>query len=227
MDLEMKNENSPKTEFPSRDEHRGRARSGWSLLVLAFACHASVQADANVSGAADSDSDEQLKSFDRPLEHPASAPEPLQEGVAGAGHALFGARHDLSYAGPKSATCACLAVALRDHAKDTAFAWELEEPQLEPSSQWIVALTSNQVPCDESPSGTLGASYQGYVTDGNDVVIYVEALGEGRPMTNGAIIPRPKPNGGVFVESTNAIYGKPLDGKSKRCKLPAPGSSAP
>jgi hypothetical protein len=224
MDLEMKNENSPKTEFPSRHEQRRRrAGSGGLLLVLALACHASVQADANVSGTGDSDSDQPLKSFDRPLEQPASAPEPLQEGVAAAGHALYGARHDLSYAGPKSATCACLAVALRDRAKDTAFAWELEEPQLEPSSQWIIALTSNEVPCNESPAGTLGASYQGYVTDGNDVVVYVEALGEGRPMTNGAIIPRPKPNGGVFVESTNAIYGKPLDGKSKRCKLTSPG----
>jgi hypothetical protein len=194
-----------------------------SLLVLALACHASVQADANVSGAANEESDEPIKSFDRPLEHPVTAPEPLSEGVASSGHALFGARHDLSYAGPKSATCACLAVALRDQAKDAAFTWELEEPQLEPSSQWIVALSSNEVPCDTAPSGTLGASYQGYVTDGNDVVIYVEALGEGRPMTSGAIIPRPKPSGNVYVESTNAIYGKPLDGKSKRCKLPSPG----
>jgi hypothetical protein len=57
--------------------------------------------------------------------------------------------------------------------------------------------------------------------------VYVEALGEGRPPTNGAIIPRPKPSGSVFVESTNAIYGKALDGKSKRCKLPAPGSAKP
>jgi hypothetical protein len=227
MDVEMKNENIPKTESTSGREHRAPVWSGRALLVLAFACHATVQADANVSGAGDSESDGKIKSFDRPLEQPATAPEPLQDGVAGAGHALFGARHDLSYAGPKSATCACLAVALRDSARDTAFAWELEEPQLEPSSQWIIALTSNQVPCDASPTGTLGASYQGYVTDGNDVVIYVEALGEGRPMTNGAIIPRPKPSGGVFVESTNAIYGKPLDGKSKRCKLPAPGSVNP
>jgi hypothetical protein len=218
----MKNDSSPETESSSRDERRGTERMGWSWLVLALACHASVQADANVSGK--EPSDEEVKSFDRPLEHPVSAPEALSEGVAGSGHALFGARHDLSYAGPKSATCACLAVALRDQAKDTAFAWELDEPQLEPSSQWIVALSSNEVPCDAAPSGTLGASYQGYVTEGNDVVIYVEALGEGRPMTSGAIIPRPKPSGSVFVESTNAIYGKPLDGKSKRCKLPSPGT---
>jgi len=63
------------------------------------------------------------------------------------------------------------------------------------------------------------------VLDGNDVVVYVEALGEGRPMTNGAIIPRPKPSGSVFVEPTNAVYGKPLEGKNKRCKIAAPGAS--
>ena len=194
-----------------------------ALWIVTLACKASVQADANVSGEVSPDPAE-IKSYDRPLETPATAPAPVDEGLPGDAFALFGARHDLSYAGPKSATCACLAVALRDSPQDSAFAWEMEEPRLEPTSQWIIALSSNEVPCDGPPSGTLGASYQGYGTEGNDVVIYVEALGEGRPMTNGAIIPKPKANGAVFVESTNAVYGRPLDGKSKRCKLSLPGA---
>lgn len=193
-----------------------------SLAVLA--CKASVQADANVStdGAA---SDEEIKSFDRPLETPAKAPDPPSDHVGGPNHALLGARHDLGYAGPKTAACTCLAVALSDQPQNTSFVWELEAPRLEPTSQWIIALSSSDVPCDGAPSGTLGASYQGYVQDGNDVVVYVEALGEGRPMTNGAIIPRPKPSGSVFVEPTNAVYGKPLEGKNKRCKIAAPGTT--
>ena len=195
------------------------------LWIMTFACQASVQADAEMSGNASSDPEE-IKSFDRPMENAVTAPAPVDEGLAGNEYALLGARHDLNYSGPKSPTCACLAVALRDSANDSAFAWELEAPRLEPSSQWIIALSSNEVPCDATPSGTLGASYQGYTTEGNDVVVYVEALGEGRPMTNGAIIPRPKPNGSVFVESTNGVYGKPIDGKSKRCKLSAPGAPA-
>ncbi len=197
----------------------------WLTLVLAIACQASVQADARVSGNGD-ESGEPLKSFDQPLESGASAP-PVENDFVATEYALLGARHDLGYAGPKTASCACLAVALRDHAKDAAFVWELEEPRLEPSSQWIIALSSNEVPCDSPPSGTLGASYQGYVTEGNDVVVYVEALGEGRPMTNGAIIPRPKPTGSILIEPTNGVYGKPLDGKGKRCKLSAPGSPQP
>jgi hypothetical protein len=200
----------------------------WLTLVLAVACQASVQADARVSGDEDEEgSGEPLKSFDRPIEAGSSAPHAVEDDFVAGEYALLGARHDLSYAGPKSASCACLAVALRDQAKDNAFTWELGEPRLEPSSQWIIALSSNEVPCDSPPSGTLGASYQGYVTEGNDVVVYVEALGEGRPMTNGAIIPRPKPTGSVFVEPTNGVYGKPLEGKSKRCKLSPPGGTTP
>lgn len=196
-------------------------RGSWLALILSFACQASVQADARVSG--DTEADENIKSFDRPLETPETPSATADNDFVG-GYALLGARHDLNYSGPKSPTCACLAVALRDQAKDAAFQWELEEPRVEPTSQWIIALSSNDVPCDAAPAGTLGASYQGYGTDGNDVVVYVEALGEGRPMTNGAIIPRPKATGSVFVEPTNAVYGRPLEGKNKRCKLNAPGS---
>jgi hypothetical protein len=199
-------------------------RGSWLPILLSFACQASVQADAR---AGTGDPDEELASYDRPLEASTTPPSPTESDFVGGDYALFGARHDLNYAGPKTPTCACLAVALRDQPKDAAFQWELEEPRLEPSTQWIIALSSNEVPCDAPPRGTLGASYQGYGTEGNDVVVYVEALGEGRPMTNGAIIPRPKASGSVFVEPTNAVYGKPLQGKTKRCKLNAPGSPNP
>jgi hypothetical protein len=211
---------------------RGRAARAARFVSLlgalaALACRASVQADAKVGGDADgtAPSDEEIKSFDRPLETPAHAPDAPSDHVTGPHHALLGARHDLGYAGPKTAACACLAVALSDQPHDAAFVWELEAPRLEPASQWIIALSSSDVPCDGAPGGTLGASYQGYALDGDDVVVYVEALGEGRPMTNGAIIPRPKPSGAVFVEPTNAVYGRPLDGKGKRCKIAAPGAS--
>jgi hypothetical protein len=192
--------------------------------LLALACQASVQADARASTR---ERDDEIKSYDRPMEAPVTPPAPPEDDLVTGGYALLGARHDLSYAGSKAPACTCLAVALRDQAQDTAFQWQLEAPRLEPSTQWIIALSSNDVPCDSPPKGTLGASYQGYGTDGNDVVVYVEALGEGRPMTNGAIIPRPKASGSVFVEPTNAVYGKPLEGKSKRCKLEPPGSGKP
>jgi len=213
---------------PGRDAWLGH-RAGAALAIARFAavaavalgCKGSVQADARVGGK------EEIASYDRPLEGPQKTSQAPEHDITHPEYALLGARHDLNYAGPKSAACTCLAVALRDQPGDAAFQWELEAPRLEPNTQWIIALSSNEVPCDAPPGGTLGASYQGYGTEGNDVVVYVEALGEGRPMTNGAIIPRPKPTGSVFVESTNAVYGKPLDGKNKRCKLPAPGGAKP
>ena len=99
-------------------------------------------------------------------------------------------------------------------------------PRLDPNTQWVLAFSSSGVNCDAPPAGTLGASYQGYAVEGNDVVVYVEALGEGRPMTSGAIIPRPIGNGSVLIEPAGAIYGKPLEGKAKRCKIAA-ASAAP
>jgi hypothetical protein len=46
-------------------------------------------------------------------------------------------------------------------------------------------------------------------------------------MTNGAIIPRPSGTGSVLIESAGAVYGRPLDGRGKRCKVaPAAGAAA-
>lgn len=204
----------------------GRGIPAFRLLaagLLSVACQASVQADANVSTGK---KDKPVEDFDRPLEAPPVTAEPVARDFDVEEYALLGARHDLNYSGPKKAACQCLAVMLQDRATHEAFRWELEAPRLEPTTQWIIALSSNDVACPAPPPGTLGASYQGYSVDGNDVVVYVEALGDGRPMTSGAVIPRPQGNGSVFVESAGAIYGKPLAGKGKRCKIAPPQSVA-
>lgn len=216
--------------LPHATPHRARRAAALrcAAALLALGCHASVQADAQVSGASngaeEGEAGEPVKRFDRPLESPARAPEPPADDGPTGSLALLGARHDLAYAGPKTPTCACLAVALSDLAQDPAFAWEMEPPRLQAGSQWIIALSSSEVPCETPPSGTLGASYQGYGVEGNDVIVFVEALGEGRPLTSGAVIPKPKPSGGVYIEPTNAVYGKPLDGKSRRCPIAPPGA---
>lgn len=196
---------------------------GLLTACAVLACSASVQADAQLNTGADGK--EQVRDFDRPLEAAQAKAEPAADDAPEPEYALLGARHDLSYAGPTTPICQCLAVVLSESAGNSAFQWELGAPQLNPSTQQVIAFTSNGVSCDAPPPGTLGASYQGYVVEGNDVVVFVEALGEGRPLTSGAIIPRPQGNGSVLVEPAGAIYGKPLEGKGKRCKI-AP-SSAP
>jgi hypothetical protein len=205
--------------------HAGRL-GRWLLLagLTCSACKASVQADANVS--TNKGKNQELNDFDRPLEAPPVKMEDAPEDFAVTEYALLGARHDLSYVGPKQPSCQCLAVSLQDTATHPSFQWALGAPRLEPSTQWLIALSSKDVACDAPPPGTLGASYNGYTIDGNDVVVYVEALGEGRPMTSGAIIPRPLSGGSVLVESTGAVFGKPLEGKGKRCKIASPVESA-
>lgn len=192
--------------------------------LLLSACQASVQGDASLKTGKDPDAP--VREFDRPLEAPPVKAEPVSENFQVEEYALLGARHDLSYAGSNRASCQCLAVTLSDRVEDPAFQWELGAPRLEPTTQWVIAFSSNGVTCDATPTGTLGASYQGYGVEGNDVVVYVEALGEGRPMTSGAIIPRPPGGGIVYIEPAGAIYGKPLEGKGKRCKVPAPATAA-
>jgi len=213
----------------TRSQSRARGRRTAVAATLGAwaccACHASVQADAELNTGKPG---EQVRDFDRPLEAGAATKAEAAADAAGAPeYALLGARHDLNYAGAKTPTCQCLAVALSDHAEDPAFQWELAAPKLEPSTQLVIAFTSNGVTCDSPPAGTLGASYQGYAIDGNDVVISVEALGEGRPLTSGAIIPRPLGTGSVLIESAGAVYGKPLEGKTKRCKLTVASSAPP
>lgn len=199
----------------------------WLLgsALAASACQASVQADAKLSS---TDESEPAADFAFPREAASVKAEPVSDKLGIEEYALLGARHDLNYNGPKTPTCQCLAAVLSDQAADPAFEWDMAPPHLEPSSEWVIALSSNGVACDATPSGTLGASYQGYTIDGNDVVVSVEALGEGRPMTNGAIIPKPTGTGSVLIEPAGAVYGKPLDGgKGKRCKVAPATSAAP
>lgn len=209
----------------SRRKRPAGRSSGISLTLIGLitACQASVQADAKLST---DDKGQPIQDFDRPLEAaPIDAEAPASDFSVNE-YTLLGARHDLNYTGPKRPSCQCLAVSLNDKPNDSAFQWELEVPRLEPATQWVIALSSNDVSCNGAPQGTLGASYQGYGIDGNDVIVYVEALGEGRPMTNGAVIPRPREGGSVFVEPAGSVYGKPLEGKGKRCKIPPPGAVA-
>jgi hypothetical protein len=206
---------------PSRETMKTSQTRPLDALLLAAlalsACRASVQADAQLNTGGDGK--EQVRDFDRPLDPAQARAEPAADEAPTPEYALLGARHDLNYAGPTSPACQCLAVTASDSANNAAFQWELGAPQLNPSTQQVIAFTSNGVSCDAPPAGTLGASYQGYAVEGNDVVVFVEALGEGRPMTSGAIIPRPLGNGSVLVEPAGAIYGKPLEGKGKRCKI--------
>jgi hypothetical protein len=75
--------------------------------------------------------------------------------------------------------------------------------------------------CADEPKGSSGASYWGYRIAGNDVIVFVEGVREGRPRTSAAIIPKPVGDGQVYLAPAKRKfpYGRTLDGKGERCKV--------
>lgn len=142
------------------------------------------------------------------------------------GVVLLGARHDLRLTQNAAATptCACLAVAL-GAASDPRFDWLSGPPKTDPEVQLVIALDSSGVPCSGEPKNSLGASYWGYKWSGNDIVVIVEAAKRGRPITTGAVIPKPLGDGKVYVEpiTRSLPYGRSLSKGGGRCLIGNPG----
>ena len=132
---------------------------------------------------------------------------------------LVGVRHDLMLAdGAKTARCNCLAVEVGP-AADPRFFWTAGAPTIGAGSV-TVALGARGVPCtggvaDEKRRPSISAVDQ----IGDDIIIEVEDLPNGRPLAAGAVVPRPGPNGGVYVRPRDAkvIYAKGAPGG--RCKV--------
>jgi hypothetical protein len=136
---------------------------------------------------------------------------------------LLGARRDLALAADRAAlSCSCLKLGLGQPA-DGAFRWKGAPPTIDPATQLVVGLSSEGMTCKQ-PKGSQGASYWGYRQSGNDVVVFVESAVKGRPVTAGAIIPKPFGDGQVFAAP--AFRGEPYGRGPKgevRCKLGNPG----
>jgi hypothetical protein len=141
-----------------------------------------------------------------------------------AGSVLLGARHDLKLrSGQASASCQCLAVAIGG-SHGSAMVWSGATPDIDERAQLSIALSSEGQACNGEPKNSMGASYWGYRISGNDVIVLVEAAHGGRPLTSGAIIPKPVGPGQVYVApaSKKLPYGRPLSGGGM-CKVGNPG----
>jgi hypothetical protein len=188
-----------------------------AALGVVAACKASVEAEAHTSaqGATEEDT---------------SGPDEAGNGAEALGEAsnqgnsevaLAGARPDLSLANPRAATaCRCLAVAV-GQPNDPLFSWQSGAPTTDPATQAVIALSSEGSSCGEGP----GASYWGYRREGENVVVLVESARAGRPVIQGAIIPRPQGGGQVQVRplTRQVPYGGSPDG-SGACVLRFPAS---
>ena len=142
----------------------------------------------------------------------------VQPSPSGQQPALLGARHDVFVQADPVENCSCMTV-VAGAPEDPRFGWESKRPQIDSLTQMVVAF--RMAGCSDAPVGANGASYRGYVEKGNDVFLMVESAHPGRPLIVGAIVPKPKPGGHLFVESVPASlpYGKPLGSGDGQCRV--------
>lgn len=132
---------------------------------------------------------------------------------------LLGVRHDLLLAeGPHTARCNCLAVEVGS-AADPRFFWMSGAPTIGAGAV-AIALSARGIACaggeaEDKRRPSISAVDQ----IGDDIIVEVEDLPEGRPLASGAVIPRPGASGGIYVRPRNAksIYAKGAPGG--RCKV--------
>jgi len=191
-----------------------------------------VNGEANVSGkGASAEGDAEMSARGSEAEgkgemsRAASGETPGATSTLGPSRVLLGARHDLKLRdGKGTASCQCLSVALGG-SHNAGMVWSAAPPDIDESTQLTVALSSEGQACKDEPKQSLGASYWGYRLSGNDVVVLVEAARGGRPLTNGAVIPKPVGSGQVYVTPASRAlpYGRPLEGRGL-CKIGNPGA---
>lgn len=120
-----------------------------------------------------------------------SAPPPKQTSFIGVTHSLT-----LSPEAAKTPACACIAAKVGDPA-NAAFVWKGPVPTVGDDAL-VLAITSQGVACDREPRGR-GASIQGVLRSGADVIVSLEEAGGGRPLAEGAVIPKPLRSGEVLI----------------------------
>ncbi|HKQ71867.1 MAG TPA: hypothetical protein VJT73_21130 [Polyangiaceae bacterium] len=197
-----------------------------SVAFWLGACRAHVQGDAQVNAAAEVD--------DRKWETAESTPPPARKLAAPppaasartpeppeAAH-FFGVSHDLSLAPgvPRAAACQCLTV-VSAAPSDPQFIWQAGVPRTSPDAI-AIAIAADGVACSARGAAPLAASIAAIERRGNDVVITVENVREGRPVMRGALAPRPPEGGAIVVQAPRgAPYGAPANGGPGPCRLAA------
>ena len=155
----------------------------------------------------------------RPLRETEEMNGPAAVSSPGSQSGLIGVRHDLMLSqGAHPTRCNCLAVEVGP-AADPRFFWTAGAPTVGANAV-TVALGARGVPCSGGDADDKrGPSISAVDQIGDDVIVEVEDLPQGRPLASGAVIPKPGPNGSVYVRPRNAkvIYAKGApDG---RCKV--------
>lgn len=136
--------------------------------------------------------------------------------------APLGVRHDLMLSnGPHETRCNCLAVEVGPGHDAKKFFW-LGSPADTGGDSMAVAIGARGVQCagGDPDERRRRPSISAVDVHNDDVILEIEDLPEGRPLASGAIIPKPGPNGAVYVRPRkgNGIYGVNR-GPNGRCRV--------
>ncbi len=173
-----------------------------ALGLATVACGASHRA-------ADADWSPEPEKKDKRLRETESigAPQPLEETKA---TAILGVRHDLMLSsGPHDARCSCLSVEV-GRPDEAQFFWAGGAPEVG-TDALVLAVGARGIACPggDPDDRRRRPSISAVDHDGDDIIVEVEDLPEGRPLASGAIIPRPGSRGAIYVRPRrgNAVYG--------------------
>ncbi len=188
-----------------------------ALVFCALGCQASVQAKAEVGSTSETSPGEQTSA--RLISEPAGQPSSLPTAPA-----LLGVRSGLTLKSPAKQVCTCLAVVV-GQPSHPALVWDGAPESIDVTSQLVIALRSEYTACEDATSDSLGASYAGYEISGKDVIVTVETARLGRPLVQGAVIPRPPSGGKIVVRPLDAKtpYGRNKLGTTEPCVVSPAG----
>jgi hypothetical protein len=189
------------------------------LLALGSGCHAHAQAGAQINTG--TDDDERKYEVAPPAPSAPANVAPAPEPSAPADRTYFlGVVSDLSLtqASTRAPACRCLAVGYGLPA-DPKFAWKQGPPRVETGTM-AVAIAADGVACSAPGYAPLRASISAVERAGDDIVVVVENVREGRPTMHGALVVAPGGKGGLVVRARRgAPYGAPAGGGQGPCRV--------
>jgi hypothetical protein len=199
--------------------------SRWFVAVLAAAlagCQAHASASANMT-ATTQDDDRKYETPEPASPAPAGGARPMVAPAPAApvDRTIFlGVVHDLSLApgAARTPACQCLAVAYGTPA-DPKFTWQGGPPRVDPGTM-AVAIAADGVACSARGYAPARASISGVERSGDDIVLVVENVREGRPVMHGALVAAPGGKGSLVVRARGgAPYGAPPGGGHGPCRV--------
>lgn len=175
-----------------------------AAVVLTVACH-------GVRSAGDEDWTPEPATKDKRLREDAALNAAQLEPLDDRQLALVGVRHDLMLSGtPHEPRCSCLAVEVGSGNEGSKFFWTGTPPDTG-ADALAVAIGARGVPCPggDPDDRRRRPSISAVDRDGDDILIEVEDLPEGRPLASGAVVPKPGPKGSIYIRPHrgNALYG--------------------